>query len=58
MCITPSPFFSGKITSDVTGAAETTAEYAKLKKDAEDAGNKLGKTSIPYMTLFKIGWLF
>jgi hypothetical protein len=33
-------------------------EYQKSKKDIEAAGKLLGSVSIPYLTLFKIGWVF
>jgi hypothetical protein len=49
---------TSKMTSNASTAAESTSDYAKMKKDTEDAGDKLGKTSLPYMALFKIGWLF
>lgn len=39
-------------------AVQSTAEYIKLDADVRDAGNKIGKTSIPFLTLIKLGWLF
>jgi hypothetical protein len=45
-------------TASQKDAVVTSSDYLKLKKDAESSGDKLGKTSIPYITLLKIGWMF
>jgi hypothetical protein len=32
-------------------------EYIKAKKEAEDAGKKVGEVTLPYWNILKIGWL-
>jgi hypothetical protein len=56
---------SSSLTTDIPAASasqraaiEATNDYIKMKTDAESAGDKLGKTSIPYLTLLKLGWVF
>jgi hypothetical protein len=39
-------------------AALASADYLKMKDDTEKMGKTFGSASIPYITLFKIGWLF
>jgi hypothetical protein len=39
-------------------AVRDSEDYKKNKKDIEDAANAFGKTSIPYISFFRIGWLF
>jgi hypothetical protein len=38
-------------------ALPATEDYRKLKKDVEDGAEQIGKTSLPYMALLKIGWM-
>ena len=33
-------------------------DYAKLAKDARDKGDQIGKATLPYLTLLRLGWLF
>lgn len=47
-----------EFSSDVDPALQNTEEYAKLKKDVEDGGDKIGKSVLPQLALLKIGWLF
>lgn len=49
---------STNFTSDAPALVKATSDYKKLKEDAESTGNKLGASSIPYIALFRIGWLF
>lgn len=44
--------------SDIDPALASQPEYINLKKDVEDEGDKIGKTSLPYIALLKLGWLF
>lgn len=46
------------VTSNANSTIQAQSEYQKLKSDAQSAGDKLGKTSLPYVTLLKVGWLF
>lgn len=39
-------------------AVRDSEDYKKNKKDVEDAAETFGKTSIPYVSFFRIGWLF
>ena len=39
-------------------AVKETSEYKKLEKDVDDAGDLIGKTVLPYITLLRLGWLF
>jgi hypothetical protein len=39
-------------------AVRDSEDYKKNKKDVEDAAEAIGKTSIPYISFFRIGWLF
>lgn len=39
-------------------AVRDSEDYKKNKKDVEDAAETFGKTSIPYISFFRIGWLF
>jgi hypothetical protein len=39
-------------------AVKSSDDYKDLKKQADDAVKILGKRTIPYMTMLKMGWLF
>jgi hypothetical protein len=39
-------------------AVRDSEDFKKNKKDVEDAAEAFGKTSIPYVSFFRIGWLF
>jgi hypothetical protein len=39
-------------------AVKDTDEYKKLEDSVEKAGDMMGKTTIPYITLLRLGWLF
>jgi hypothetical protein len=39
-------------------AVRDSEDYKTNKKDIEDAAETFGKTSIPYVSFFRIGWLF
>lgn len=39
-------------------AVKSTADYQDLKKQADDAVKILGKKTLPFLTLLKVGWLF
>ncbi len=47
-----------KLTSNASDPIKATSDYKKLEDDAVSSGDKLGRVSLPYMTLFKVGWLF
>ncbi len=47
-----------KTSSNAPTSVQSSTEYTDFKKSAEDAGNKLGKVSLPYLGLVKLGWLF
>lgn len=50
------------VTSDLTSnappAVQAQQDYIDLAKDVKDNGEKIGKQSLPAITLLKIGWLF
>lgn len=41
-----------------TAAIRASADYRDLKKKAEDAAKLLGEKTVPFVTLFRIGYLF
>lgn len=49
---------SDPLTEAVLGLVKLTADYQTLKSRTEDGMNKIGKINLPYITLFKIGYLF
>lgn len=44
--------------SNADAPTQATPDYQKLDADVRDAGKKLGETTLPMWTLFKIGYLF
>lgn len=47
-----------KLSSNAPTIVKSTSDYQKMEDDILASGDKLGKVSIPYMTLLKVGWLF
>lgn len=47
-----------EFSSNAPGLIQNEQEYINLKKDVEDGGDKVGNTSLPYVALLKLGWLF
>lgn len=45
-------------TSDADAIVQADPDYEEFEKDLEDDGNKIGKQSLPYLALIKVGWLF
>lgn len=45
-------------TSDVPAILQNDPDYIKLEKEVNDEGDKLGNTTLPMLTLLKIGYLF
>lgn len=39
-------------------AVKDSKDYKDLEKDVKDAGDLIGKTTLPHMTMFRIGWFF
>lgn len=46
------------LTTNADSTIQATQEYKDLEKDARDAADKIGNTSLPHLALLKIGWLF
>lgn len=46
------------LTTNADNTIKATQEYKDLEKDARDAADKIGNTSLPHIALLKIGWLF
>jgi hypothetical protein len=44
-------------TAAETEAVTQTDDFKKAQKDAKDATERFGKTSLPYLTLLRLGWL-
>ncbi len=52
---------SGNTTSFTTDAptlVQLHPDYLKLEKDVKDAGDKFGQSTLPLLTLVRVGWLF
>lgn len=46
------------VSSDAETAVKNSDEYKKSKKDLESSAEAFGKKAVPYLNLFRIGWLF
>lgn len=46
------------ISSDAPTAAQQTPEYIQNAKDVRDQAEKIGKSTMPYITVLKFGYLF
>ena len=46
------------LTQSVLNLIEQTAEYQSLNSNVSDAGDKIGKISIPYITVLRLGYFF
>jgi hypothetical protein len=49
---------SSELTSNASAAAQANASYLSTKSDVEKAGNDIGKTGLPSLTLLHFGWMF
>ena len=51
---------SRRIEVEVSGGSDPTGneEFEKSKEDIEKAAEGFGKTSLPYLTLLRLGWMF
>ena len=46
------------VSSDAPASVQATAEYQSAAKDIKDQADKYGSSSLPYVTLLQLGWLF
>ena len=46
------------VANDSLPALESTQQYQDLYSQVQDAGNKIGRTSLPYVTVLRAGWFF
>lgn len=44
--------------TDAPAAIQSTTDYLNLKKDVEDLGNGVGKTTLPFVTFLQFGFYF
>jgi len=46
------------VSSDAETSVKNSEEYKKAVKDLEEGAEAFGKNAVPYLNLFRIGWLF
>jgi hypothetical protein len=49
---------SNALANNAIELVQQTQQYQALENDVKDIGNKIGKISLPYFTVLRIGWFF